>query len=118
MLIGRFTERPYQDPSSGYFGATGRSIQDLSISNGEYDPQLGSELYNRYLDEQVAAEEAGFDAIMLNEHHSTPFCMGGTVNTRLSPRVNTLVCCRIGSQRLVSIRQIMGRTPYDELRPH
>ena len=81
MLIGRFTERPYQDPSSGYFGATGRSIQDLSISNGEYDPRLGSELYNRYLDEQVAAEEAGFDAIMLNEHHSTPFCMGGTVNT-------------------------------------
>jgi len=81
MLIGRFTERPYQDPSSGYFGATGRSIQDLSISNGEYNPQLGSELYNRYLDEQVSAEEAGFDAIMLNEHHSTPFCMGGTVNT-------------------------------------
>ncbi len=81
MLIGRFTERPYQDPSSGYFGATGRSIQDLSISNGEYDPQLGSELYNRYLDEQVASEEAGFDAVMLNEHHSTPFCMGGTVNT-------------------------------------
>lgn len=81
MLIGRFTERPYQDPSSGYFGATGRSIQDLSISNGEYDSQLGADLYNRYLDEQVAAEEAGFDAVMLNEHHSTPFCMGGTINT-------------------------------------
>lgn len=81
MLIGRFTERPYQDPSSGYFGATGRSIQDLSISNGEYNPRLGADLYNRYLDEQVAAEEAGFDAVMLNEHHSTPFCMGGTVNT-------------------------------------
>ena len=81
MLVGRFTERPYQDPSSGYFGATGRSIQDLSISNGEYDPMLGADLYNRYLDEQVAAEEAGFDAIMLNEHHSTPFCMGGTMNT-------------------------------------
>ena len=81
MLIGRFTERPYQDPSSGYFGATGRSVQDLSISNGEYDSRLGADLYNRYLDEQVAAEEAGFDAVMLNEHHSTPFCMGGTVNT-------------------------------------
>ena len=80
MLIGRFTERPYQDPQSGYFGATGRPIQDLSISNGDYDPVLGSKLYNRYLDEQVATEEAGFDAIMLNEHHSTPFCMGGVVN--------------------------------------
>lgn len=81
MLIGRFTERPYQDPQSGYFGATGRNIQDLSISNSEYDPRLGADLYNRYLDEQVVAEEMGFDALMLNEHHSTPFCMGGTVNT-------------------------------------
>ena len=80
MLIGRFTERPYQDPSSGYFGGTGRTIQDLSISNSDYDPALGSQLYNRYLDEQVATEEVGFDAIMLNEHHSTPFCMGGVVN--------------------------------------
>jgi alkanesulfonate monooxygenase SsuD/methylene tetrahydromethanopterin reductase-like flavin-dependent oxidoreductase (luciferase family) len=81
MLIGRFTERPYQDPNSGYFGAAGRNIQDLSISNGEYNPRLGADLYNRYLDEQVVAEEMGFDALMLNEHHSTPFCMGGTVNT-------------------------------------
>lgn len=81
MLIGRFTERPYQDPKSGYFGAAGRNIQDLSISNSEYDPRLGADLYNRYLDEQVVAEQMGFDALMLNEHHSTPFCMGGTVNT-------------------------------------
>lgn len=81
MLVGRFTERPYQDPNSGYFGATGRNIHDLSISNAEYDPKLGADLYNRYIDEQLVAEEMGFDAIMLNEHHSTPFCMGGTMNT-------------------------------------
>jgi alkanesulfonate monooxygenase SsuD/methylene tetrahydromethanopterin reductase-like flavin-dependent oxidoreductase (luciferase family) len=80
MFVGYFTERPYQDPKSGYFGATGRNIQDLSISNGEYDPELGADLYNRYLDEKLVVEEMGFDAIMLNEHHSTPFCMGGVVN--------------------------------------
>ena len=84
MFIGHFTERPYQDPNSGYFGATGRNIQDLSISNGEYDPQLGAALYNRYLDERVFAEEMGFDGLMLNEHHSTPFCMGGVVNVEAS----------------------------------
>ena len=28
MFIGYFTERPYQDPNSGYFGAAGRDIQD------------------------------------------------------------------------------------------
>ena len=33
MFIGHFTERPYQDPKSGYFGATGLSIKDLTLSN-------------------------------------------------------------------------------------
>jgi alkanesulfonate monooxygenase SsuD/methylene tetrahydromethanopterin reductase-like flavin-dependent oxidoreductase (luciferase family) len=80
VFIGYFTERPYQDPNSGYFGATGRPITDLGISNGEYDPILGAELYNRYLDEKVYAEQQGFDGLMLNEHHSTPFCMGGVMN--------------------------------------
>ena len=80
MFIGTFTERPYQDPNSGYFGAAGRSITDLSLSNSSYNPRLGAELYNRYLDERVYAEEMGFDGLMLNEHHSTPFCMGGVMN--------------------------------------
>jgi alkanesulfonate monooxygenase SsuD/methylene tetrahydromethanopterin reductase-like flavin-dependent oxidoreductase (luciferase family) len=80
VFIGYFTERPYQDPSSGYFGRTGRSIEDLSLSNRDYDPKLGAELYNRYLDEKVYAEQMGFDGLMLNEHHSTPFCMGGVMN--------------------------------------
>ena len=80
MFIGYFTERPYQDPNSGYFGAAGRDIQDLDLSNGSYDPRIGAELYNRYLDEKIYAEEMGFDGLMLNEHHSTPFCMGGVMN--------------------------------------
>jgi alkanesulfonate monooxygenase SsuD/methylene tetrahydromethanopterin reductase-like flavin-dependent oxidoreductase (luciferase family)/pimeloyl-ACP methyl ester carboxylesterase len=80
MLIGHFTERPYQDPKSGYFGATGRPITDLSLSNGDYDPQIGADLYNRYIEEKVYAEEVGFDGLVLNEHHSTPFCMGGATN--------------------------------------
>ena len=43
MFIGHFTERPYQDPESGYFGATGLPIKDLSLSNEIYDPILGSD---------------------------------------------------------------------------
>ena len=80
MFIAHFTERPYQDPASGYFGATGKSIKDLTLSNEIYDPELGANLYNRYLDERLYAEEMGFDGLMLNEHHSTPFCMGGAMN--------------------------------------
>ena len=80
MFVGYFTERPYQDAASGFFGATGRPIQDLGISNGTYDPVLGSALYHRYFDEKLYAEAQGFDGLMLNEHHSTPFCMGGVMN--------------------------------------
>src|SRR5512134_161906 len=84
MFIGYFTERPYQDPQSGYFGATGKPIMDLTVSNDIYDAELGAELYNRYLDEKIYAEEMGFDGLMLNEHHGTPFCMGGAMNVEAS----------------------------------
>jgi alkanesulfonate monooxygenase SsuD/methylene tetrahydromethanopterin reductase-like flavin-dependent oxidoreductase (luciferase family) len=80
MFIGYFTERPYQDPESGYFGATGKPVMDLGMSNASYDPKLGADLYHRYFDERIYAEEMGFDGVMLNEHHSTPFCMGGVMN--------------------------------------
>jgi alkanesulfonate monooxygenase SsuD/methylene tetrahydromethanopterin reductase-like flavin-dependent oxidoreductase (luciferase family) len=81
MKIGYFTERPYQDPAL----MEGRiSMVDLMMSNDRYDPMLGADLYNRYLDEKVYAEEMGFDMLMLNEHHSTPFCMGGVMNVEAS----------------------------------
>ncbi len=79
MFIGHFTERPYQDPKSGVFGTTSAPA-DLELSNELYDPKVGADLYDRYLDEKLYIEEMGFDGIMLNEHHSTPFCMGGVMN--------------------------------------
>ena len=84
MFIGYFTERPYQDPEAGFFGATGTPIKDSTLSNDVYSPELGAHLYNRYLDEKIYAEEMGFDGLMLNEHHSTPFCMGGAMNVEAS----------------------------------
>ncbi len=81
MLVGHFTEQPWQDETSGLMGAQGT---DLGMSNELYDPAIGAKLYNRYLDEKVYAEEVGFDALMLNEHHSTPFCMQGVTNVGAS----------------------------------
>ena len=81
MLIGHFTEQPWQDESSGLMGT---QSTDLSISNANYNPAVGSRLYNRYLDEKMYAEEMGFEGLMLNEHHSTPFCMQGVTNVGAS----------------------------------
>jgi hypothetical protein len=81
MFIGHFTEQPWQDDKTGLMGT--QSL-DLSISNGVYDPLMGARLYNRYIDEKIYAEEMGFDGLMLNEHHSTPFCMQGVTNVGAS----------------------------------
>ena len=48
--------------------------------NTFFDREKGAQLYQEYIDEAVYAEEMGFDAVMLNEHHGTPFCMGGVMN--------------------------------------
>jgi alkanesulfonate monooxygenase SsuD/methylene tetrahydromethanopterin reductase-like flavin-dependent oxidoreductase (luciferase family) len=38
-----------------------------------YDPVLGHEVYNRYLDQLEYAEELGFDGIGVNEHHANAY---------------------------------------------
>jgi alkanesulfonate monooxygenase SsuD/methylene tetrahydromethanopterin reductase-like flavin-dependent oxidoreductase (luciferase family) len=73
-----FTEQPY----TGYDPA----LQDehpalrLNLPNANFDPLVASELYNRYHEEYQAADEAGFDGIMINEHHTAPFCMQASIN--------------------------------------
>jgi alkanesulfonate monooxygenase SsuD/methylene tetrahydromethanopterin reductase-like flavin-dependent oxidoreductase (luciferase family) len=43
------------------------------IPNSLYDPAHGNQLYNRYLDELIYAEELGFDGVCINEHHQNAY---------------------------------------------
>jgi alkanesulfonate monooxygenase SsuD/methylene tetrahydromethanopterin reductase-like flavin-dependent oxidoreductase (luciferase family) len=45
----------------------------VTLPNSHFDPVKGHRLYNRYLDELEYAEELGFDAISVNEHHQTAY---------------------------------------------
>jgi alkanesulfonate monooxygenase SsuD/methylene tetrahydromethanopterin reductase-like flavin-dependent oxidoreductase (luciferase family) len=44
------------------------------LPNANYDPKVGHQLLNRYLDEFRLCDEVGLD-IMVNEHHSTSTCL-------------------------------------------
>jgi alkanesulfonate monooxygenase SsuD/methylene tetrahydromethanopterin reductase-like flavin-dependent oxidoreductase (luciferase family) len=77
MLLMYFTERTYYHApedeiirNRGFFG----------LPNRFHDAHKASDLYNMYLDEAVYAEDMGFDAVMLNEHHGTPYCMGSVMD--------------------------------------
>jgi len=45
----------------------------VTYSNSNFDPHRGQELYLDYLSELVHAEELGYDAIAVNEHHQTAY---------------------------------------------
>jgi alkanesulfonate monooxygenase SsuD/methylene tetrahydromethanopterin reductase-like flavin-dependent oxidoreductase (luciferase family) len=53
------------------------------LPNSNYDPQLGHQLLNRYLDEFALCDEVGLD-IMVNEHHSTATCLTVSVSMALA----------------------------------
>jgi alkanesulfonate monooxygenase SsuD/methylene tetrahydromethanopterin reductase-like flavin-dependent oxidoreductase (luciferase family) len=52
------------------------------LSNRHYDPQLGHQRYEHYLEMNVAAERLGFDGVLTNEHHQTAY--GGMPNPNLA----------------------------------
>jgi alkanesulfonate monooxygenase SsuD/methylene tetrahydromethanopterin reductase-like flavin-dependent oxidoreductase (luciferase family) len=78
MHIMTFSERPYFDVPEDEIIANGSSY--FGLPNSLVDPVRGGQLYNEYFDERIYAEELGFDGVMLNEHHQTPFCMGSVMD--------------------------------------
>ena len=74
-----FTEMPYPDlpPASEV------STHWVSLSNAYFDPRKGADLYNRYLDEYMVADDAGLN-LMVNEHHQTATCINSAAPLTLA----------------------------------
>jgi alkanesulfonate monooxygenase SsuD/methylene tetrahydromethanopterin reductase-like flavin-dependent oxidoreductase (luciferase family) len=68
MQAWHFTEMPYP-----HFPPDAPTVR-VNLPSRHLDPKIAADLYNRYLDEHVIADELGLD-IMLNEHHQTPTCI-------------------------------------------
>src|SRR5438309_9746220 len=77
MLAYHFTEMPYP-----YFPPDVEvelNSPRVIMPNEYYDSRIGADLYNRYLDDYVYADELGLE-IMLNEHHQTATCTDAAVS--------------------------------------
>ena len=66
MQISYFTERPYRGLSED---AILKNKAYFAVPNELFDREQAANDYNYYLDEYCYAEELGFDAVALNEHH-------------------------------------------------
>lgn len=70
MEAWHFTEMPYPNlPPLETLKNT-----RVAIPNRLFDPKIGADLYHRYLDEHLIADELGLN-IMLNEHHASAGCI-------------------------------------------
>ena len=70
MRAWYFTEMPYPHLPPMEQMTTMR----VSLPARHFDPKVGADLYNRYLDEHMIADECGLD-LMVNEHHQTATCL-------------------------------------------
>ena len=71
----------------------------VTLPNAYYDPKLGHELYNRYLDELELSETLGFDGVCVNEHHQTAYGMMPAPNVlagALARRTTKAAICVLG----------------------
>jgi alkanesulfonate monooxygenase SsuD/methylene tetrahydromethanopterin reductase-like flavin-dependent oxidoreductase (luciferase family) len=71
MKFTCFTLMPYR--SLDLAAAKAYRSAWVVMPNSFYDPEKGAAEYDSYLDQLTYAEELGFDAIGVNEHHQTPY---------------------------------------------
>ena len=69
MKVWHFSEMAYH-PAWPELGDSYR----VTIPSRLFDPKVGADLYHRFIDEWLYADEEGLD-IQINEHHQTPTCV-------------------------------------------
>ncbi|HLN05781.1 MAG TPA: LLM class flavin-dependent oxidoreductase [Acidimicrobiales bacterium] len=101
MRIFSFHLMPYPALPADYRGPAW-----ITCPNEFFDPALGSQLYNRYLDELLYAEELGFDGVCVNEHHQNAY--------GLMPSPNLMASILARQTRRVKIAVVGNALPlYD-----
>lgn len=78
MRVYHFSEEPYADVWDPE-----RETLRVTLPNELCDPQRAHELYHRYIDEWMLADQLGLD-IMVNEHHATATCLTASANLLLA----------------------------------
>ena len=73
-----FTEMGYTAYSQDLAAQYGYT--NLMFPNENFSPERARELYGMYFEELEYCTEAGYDGIMINEHHNNPLNMMPSIN--------------------------------------
>ena len=70
------------------------------VGNKDFDPVIGSDLYETYINTMAFAEECEFDAVGCNEHHYSPFGLmtnANLIGAALTQRTKNIKLAMTGS---------------------
>jgi len=67
----------------------------ITCPNSLFDPSVGRQVYNRYLDELIYADELGFDGVCINEHHQNAYGIMPSPNLMASILARQTKRCKI-----------------------
>jgi alkanesulfonate monooxygenase SsuD/methylene tetrahydromethanopterin reductase-like flavin-dependent oxidoreductase (luciferase family) len=90
MRLFSFHLMPYPGLPEDYHGPAW-----ITCPNELFDPALGTQIYNRYLDELIYADELGFDGVCVNEHHQNAYGLMPSPNLMASILARATKRCRI-----------------------
>ncbi len=75
----------------------------VTLPNSCYDPEVGRRLYGEYLDQLAAAEDLGYDGVLVEEHHQTAY---GTL-----PAPNLMAAAVIGRTSRIPVAVVGNSLP-------
>jgi alkanesulfonate monooxygenase SsuD/methylene tetrahydromethanopterin reductase-like flavin-dependent oxidoreductase (luciferase family) len=104
MRVYYFTEQSYFPVWNDHGGSL-----RVNLPNRKLDPKVAADLFHRYYDEWLIADELGLD-IMVNEHHQTATCMSSVCVVALS-----ILARQTKNARLLVLGYPIGHRP-DPLR--
>jgi alkanesulfonate monooxygenase SsuD/methylene tetrahydromethanopterin reductase-like flavin-dependent oxidoreductase (luciferase family) len=78
MRVFHMSEQAYPDAWDKHQGSL-----RVNLPSSACDPKVAADLFHRYYDEWLIADDLGFD-IMTNEHHATATCMASSVAITLA----------------------------------
>jgi alkanesulfonate monooxygenase SsuD/methylene tetrahydromethanopterin reductase-like flavin-dependent oxidoreductase (luciferase family) len=104
MQVYQFTEQPYYPAWNDHKGSL-----RVNLPNRVFDPNVAADLFHRYYDEWLLADQLGLN-IMINEHHQTATCMAATCIVTLS-----ILARQTRNARLLVLGYPIGHRP-DPLR--
>ncbi len=101
MFIGKYGERPYLGYTAEDVKRSGYPASVLMFPNSYFDPAFAAHQFDEYQEQDLYAEEMGFEGIFKAEHHNRPGTMGSFLTGELCALARLTHSAKLGTMGII-----------------